>query len=130
MTNIVVWGPMFLLGIFSLSDLLRPVTALYIQHGISNLHSPAYLFGAYKLFELAVSTGELKDTLVLTGFLIESLIAHELQRVRGAYAMYYLIDGDSEYADDELFPSIFYLLGWVEHVPRNHDPEIIYDYYY
>ena len=52
--NSAVWGPMFGFGILSLSDLFQPVTSLYIEHGISNLVIPAYLYGAYLFYEVAV----------------------------------------------------------------------------
>ena len=45
--NSAVWGPMFIFGVFSLSDLLTPVTSLYIEHMLSNMMIPAALFGAY-----------------------------------------------------------------------------------
>ena len=45
--NAALWGPMFIFGILSLSDLIQPITALYIEHAISNLYIPAYLYGAY-----------------------------------------------------------------------------------
>ena len=35
--NAAIWGPMFGFGILSLSDLIRPITSLYIEHAISNL---------------------------------------------------------------------------------------------
>ena len=45
---------MFAFGILSLSDLIGPVTSLYIEHMISNFQIPAYLYGAYLFYELAV----------------------------------------------------------------------------
>lgn len=42
--------------------------------------------------------------------------------------MYYLNDANSEWADPKLYPSLFYLLNWMEHEPRVH--ESYDDYYY
>ena len=52
--NTALWGPMFAFGILSLSDLIGPVTSLYIEHMISNFQIPAYLYGTYLFYELAV----------------------------------------------------------------------------
>ena len=52
-----VWGPIFLLGIFSLSDFLKSVTSFFIEHWLSNLMLPAYLYGLYLFFEFATISG-------------------------------------------------------------------------
>ena len=50
-----VWGPTFILGIFALSDALRDITALHIEHMLSNLMIPAHLYGTYQLYNVAVA---------------------------------------------------------------------------
>ena len=42
-----VWAPMFLFGALALSEVLSPIGALYIEHALSNMMIPAYLYGAY-----------------------------------------------------------------------------------
>ena len=54
MVNTAVWGPMFLLGLFSLSEFVESITAGFIEHVLSNLFIPAYLYGAYAFYEMAV----------------------------------------------------------------------------
>ena len=35
--NMLAWGPMFLFGLLSLSEIAMPLTSFYIEHGLSNL---------------------------------------------------------------------------------------------
>ena len=56
--NTVVWGPMFALGVLSLSDLIPAAASLYIEHMISNLLIPAYLYSSYLIYEVAIFEGD------------------------------------------------------------------------
>ena len=56
--NTIVWGPMFALGVLSLSDLIPAGASLYIEHMISNLQIPAYLYSSYLMYEVAIFEGD------------------------------------------------------------------------
>ena len=63
-----VWGPFVLLGVMSLwSEDNGAISALWIEHGISNLMIPAYLYAGYELytnFEQATVAGYAAASLV------------------------------------------------------------------
>ena len=122
--NSAIWGPMFGFGILSLSDLITPITSLYIEHGISNLVIPAYLYGAYLFYEVAVYEESGTSWAEFGSWILISIYTYIFQRISGSSAQYYLRPNE-EYADSELRPSLFYLLGWAEHEPR-----VDYDYGY
>ena len=125
-----VWGPMFLLGILSLSNLVRRVTSLYIEHMLSNLMIPMFLYSGYLLYSVGVQTGEQADYLKLGAWLVVSMISFGTQTAYGTDAQYFLVDGKSKWADYSLVPSIFYLLNWVEHTERIYPSDSSYGYYY
>ena len=56
-----VWGPMFLLGVFALSEFQRLATSRLIEHWVSNLMIPMYLYSLYLLLSVAVHTGDWLD---------------------------------------------------------------------
>ena len=118
--NAAVWGPMFLFGILSLSDLIRPITSLYIEHAISNLSIPAYLYGAYLFYEVAVYDESWESWVEFGIWCLTSLYAYLAQRYIGIEAQYFLRPSDL-YEDSALRPSLFYLLGWVEHDVGSYD---------
>ena len=125
-----VWGPMFLMGLLSLSDVLNPVTSVYIEHGLSNLMIPASIYSAYLLYQVAADGpaddsdpqwpgwAKLGTYIIVQGALLGVQVTH------GASAMYYLNEGRSKWADSLLLPSFVYALKWREHNPRHHN-----DYY-
>ena len=78
--NTALWGPMFIFGILSLSDLIQPITALYIEHVISNLYIPAYLYGAYSFYERAVYKETWQGWGALALYTLMSLITYFIQR--------------------------------------------------
>ena len=55
LVNAAAFGSTFLLGIVSLSEVLETASSMSIQHGLSNLMIPAYVFAGYKFFEIAVA---------------------------------------------------------------------------
>ena len=114
--NASVWGPMFLFGAISLSEFIQPITAFYIEHGLSNLQIPAYLAGTYYLFGVASFSELWEDWLVLASFCITSFTTYKIQINWGTDAMNFL--KLSEYQDPRLLPSLFYILRWIEHEPR------------
>jgi len=69
-----VFGPMFLLGLFALSDVLRLATSRLIEHWISNLMAPLCFFSLYQLLSLAISSGDWADYTILGVYFIYSLI--------------------------------------------------------
>ena len=72
--NAAVWGSMFILGIFALSDAFRNVTALHIEHMLSNLMWPAYLYGIYQMYDSAVGSDGSSEWIKLIVFIITCLI--------------------------------------------------------
>jgi len=116
--NAFVWGPMFLLGMLSLSDLMRTVTSLYIEHLISNLQFPIYVYSMFLLSGVAIQTDDWYQWMLAGLYSIFTIVSFGIQVYNGANAMYYLIDGKSKHADSSLSPSLFYLLGWQEHSER------------
>ena len=126
--NTALWGPMFIFGVLSLSDLIRPITSLYIEHVISNLYLPAYLYGAYSFYERAVYKETWQGWAALALYSVMSLITYYIQRLGGTKAQYFLHESP-EYNDSVLRPSLFYLLRWADHEPRtNTDSYDSYDY--
>ena len=119
-----VWGPIFLFGMFSLSDLIGSVTNFFVEHWLSNLMLPAYLYAAYLIFEFSVITGWKKNWTLFSGFLAGSTFFWLLQVSYGTYAMYYLKYNSKE-NDTELWPSLFYLLKWISHTPRTYDASVL-----
>ena len=113
--SMFTWGPMFLLGVVALSDGLGLATARLIEHWVSNLMHPMYLYSFYLLFGVGVQTGDWKQYGILVLWLIVSLSAIDAQVTNGAGAMKFLYGGYSKYDDLYLRPSIFYMLGWIEH---------------
>lgn len=61
----IVWGPMFLLGLLGLSDVLRLTNSRLIEHYISNLHIPMYLVGTVLLLTVAADSSYWLDWLML-----------------------------------------------------------------
>mmetsp|Transcript_636 Transcript_636/g.861 ORF Transcript_636/g.861 Transcript_636/m.861 type:complete len:133 (-) Transcript_636:56-454(-) len=116
--NTTVWGPMFLMGLFGLSEKFRGQNALYIEHVISNAMIPALLYAEYMILAAAIDTGKWTDYLKLGLFSLYNLTIYGIMLIDGQAAIYYLYDFESEWADTELIPSLFYLLGWTEHTPR------------
>lgn len=126
MSNAALWGPMALMGFLALSDMVRGQTAIYIEHVLSNFQYPVYIYSNYLMFAVAIDSGYWGDYLKWGAFAISSMITHSMQVSIGTDAMYFLNDANSKWADQELFPSLFYLINWAEHDPRQH-PD---DYYY
>merc|ERR1711953_1199633 len=92
----VVWGPLFVLGLIALSEILEPVMGLYIQHILSNLQIPAYLFATFKLYEVAMFQDSLTNWRLFTGASIINLITFSMQFYGfGTTAQYYLLDSDN-----------------------------------
>ena len=113
--NTYVWGPLFILGIISLSEVFESATALYIEHGLSNLIIPAYIYGIYKTWESAVFEQESIDWWIFWGWLFVSIYTFSKFQGTAVVCMRYL--NGYPYLDDGLKPSIAYLLNWTEHGP-------------
>ena len=118
--NTVLWGPMFLFGILSLSDLIQPITGLYIRHVLSNFYIPAYLYGTYLFYEVAVYAETTEGWAMLAMWIIVSFNTWLRQLNNGVRAQYFLYPSDVE-ADRSLWPSLFYLLNWIEHTPKDEE---------
>ena len=120
--NAAAFGPMFILGLFNLSDQIPTAGSLYIEHGLSNLMIPAYLLSIYELYGVAVFTGDKSSWYMLAAFTLASFIAFSIFTGTGTEAMYYLRPNPNN-DDRELIPSIFYILKWTEHAERTeYDP--------
>ena len=126
--NAAVWGPMFILGIFALSDAFRNVTALHIEHMLSNLMWPAYLYGVYQMYDTAVGSDGSSEWIKLIVFMITCLITEQRFQNNGTNAMYFL-RSNHKYADNRLYPSLFYILNWIEHDERHYPGDDDYYYY-
>ena len=50
----VTWGSTFVFTLPGLSEVLMPVSAFWIEHGLSNLMIPAYLRCSYLMLEVAI----------------------------------------------------------------------------
>ena len=118
--NAALWGSMTLMGFFALSDMVRGETSIYIEHVLSNFQYPLYIYSNYLLFEVAINSGHWSDYLKWGAFAISTLITHSMQVGLGTNAMYFLNDANSKWADEDLIPSLFYLINWAEHEPRIH----------
>lgn len=108
-----VWGPMFLIGFFNLSEVLKGIGSFYIEHVISNMLFPANIFADILLYQVAVFTDEISMKWILAGSVLSSFITYFTQVGAGADAQYYL--KLSKYDDGVLLPSIFYAFGWFYH---------------
>ena len=115
--NMVLWLPMFLFGLLSLSDLIPGITSLYIEHVISNFYIPAYFYGAYALYERAVYIETWQGWAGLALYAFMSLISYLIHRFSGIRAQYFLRESP-DYNDSVLRPSLFYFLKWSDHEPR------------
>ena len=121
---------MFLTGLLALSDVLTDSAGIYIEYFLSNLYIPTAVYSVYQLFNIVRDGGsaELRnDIAVLLGYSLLQLAMVTLVREDGMMAVYYMNEGNSEYAERYLQPQIFYWLKWVERRPRNKDD---YQYYY
>ena len=116
--NTTIWGPMFILGILSLSDYFKPATALYIQYVLSNLYIPAYLYGTFKMWESAVWEETWNGFLKWGLYLFVNLITLLIQIIGAKSAQYWLLE-DLEYTDTMFVPSLFYTLGSNEHTLKS-----------
>lgn len=72
--NAAAWGPMFLLGLTSLSEIFEGSASFYIEHGLSNLMMPAYLWGVYALWEAYVADMTWRSGGIFCGYLLVSII--------------------------------------------------------
>ena len=112
--NAAVWGPTFILGIFALSDVLKNITALHIEHMLSNLMWPAYIYSIYQMYNTAVGSEGWSEWIKLLVLFIISSITESAFYSSGTRAMYFLRE-NYKYADTNLYPSLFYILNWIEH---------------
>ena len=64
--NTVVYGPLFLLGMLSLSDFAHPASSRLIEHWVSNLMFPIYLYSAYLLYD--------EEIVILLGWIVTNTI--------------------------------------------------------
>ena len=60
----LVWGPMFILGLLGLSEVLGDVNSRLIEHWVSNLHIPMYIYGTVKLLTVAIDTSAAYDWII------------------------------------------------------------------
>ena len=97
---------------------------------LSNFYIPAYLYGSYSFYELAVFEETTESWAALVIFTILSYISLLIHWNVGTSAQYFL-SAPVDFEDSYLIPSLFYILNWVEHEPNRgsrYDP--YGDYYY
>ena len=114
----LVWGPMFILGILGLSEVLESVNSRLIEHWVSNLHIPMYIYGTVKLLTVAIDSSAAYDWVIFGVYTLLSGVNGAIQMLNGTDAQYFLIEGKSKWADQILYPSLFYLINWIDHTPR------------
>lgn len=85
-----LWGPMFLLGLISLSEFMETYTYLYIKHMISNFYIPIYAYGMYQVFDAAVFEGGWQGVTKVILFWVSSTFTFSNQDSSGALTMGYL----------------------------------------
>jgi len=92
---------------------------------------PAHLYSTYLFYEYAVATGGWQAWTKFAAFVVHGFTVFGYQFGNGTDAMYFMFE-DPKHADYELYPSIFYLLNWLDHNPRLHQDDNYYydDYYY
>lgn len=90
---------------------------------------PAYLYGTYLLYEVAVFDGfdSWTDWAKPIIWILVSFFTLTMQIEHGTDAMYFLRENPN-HADNVLFPSLFYLLNWVDHTPRENQNDNQYYY--
>ena len=125
--SMITWGPTFVIGLLNLSEIVMPVGAFWIEHVLSNLMIPAYLRNTYLLLEVAILEEDQEHWWKLLGWLFMTWIIYSAQVSIGTEAINFLKYND-EYYDDLLRPSLFYILKWIEHTPREEEHD--YDNYY
>ena len=52
--SVLTWGSTFVFTLPGLSEVLMPIAAFWIEHGLSNLMIPAYLRCLYVMLEVAI----------------------------------------------------------------------------
>jgi len=95
----LVWGPMFILGILGLSEVLEVANSRLIEHWVSNLHIPMYIYGTVKLLTVATDSGAAYDWIIFGVYVLLSIVNGAIQMLNGTDAQYFLIDSKSKWAD-------------------------------
>ena len=113
-----LFGPYLLIGLFNLSDILSGLGAFYIEHVIGNLYIPAFIYMAWQYFSLIVQEEEWNYVVAFAAYIFYQWWVFLFMMLNGTNAMYYLNDAQSNHADRELYPSLFYLINWLEHTAR------------
>ena len=68
--SVVTWGSTFVFVLPGLSEVLMPVSAFWIEHGLSNLMIPAYLRCIYLMLEVAILEEVAEHWWKFLGFII------------------------------------------------------------
>ena len=110
--NVVTWGPLFVLGVFNLSEFMGGLSAFYIEYIWSNLYFPAYLAGFYLMTSNAIQGQTRLDGWAFSSFLVVSFASFWGQ----GFALQEMLTEISDYDINKqpwIWPSIWRLLGWV-----------------
>ena len=115
-----IYGPIFLFGLFALSDVLGAVFSLYLEHIISNFFIAGSLGGLYFLYVIATFDGWKTDynRVKFVAWLIANIYLNIGVGIFGAEAMNYtreIVNYDEEF----LWPVVFYFLRWLSHNDRD-----------
>ena len=81
---------------------------------LSNLIIPAYIYAYVSLYEVCVMSDDWTDELFLAVFMFVTIVFWFTQTIFGAEA-YNNLRMKENCNHSLLFPSIFYLLGWIDH---------------
>ena len=117
LTTTATWLPMLFFGMVGLSDILGGFVSFWIFHVLANLTIPVLLYNIYEILGIAVDTGSLESwglTIIFGGL---SIAVFVVQTAFGFMAMDTL--KESEWDDDILLPSLFYILNWWDHIPKD-----------
>ena len=104
--------------------------AFYLEHVMSNAIIPSMIYNAYLLYEYLVNVDEAEDDNALKrliAWIAINPLFYALQSGAGTEAIYYL-KVDEENDDAWLWPSLFYILNWVDHSSRSECAEYTYAY--
>ncbi len=114
-----VHGSMFIFSGFGLSEVMGSVAAGFMEVVYSNVYIPAAFYSGYIIWQGIVADGQTSTaTYRLYGFGLVALFFVSTIFGGATNAMYYMNKADSPYADDSLWPAIFYWINWLDHTPR------------
>ena len=116
--HLYLWGTSFAFFIFYLIGWLEEWYAWYIAHWISNVGFVVYIYG---LVSLGLDASQSEDTQGFLEFVVYGILFASagwfMEATTGESAIMHL-DPDYPYNDGLLMPSLFYIVGILDHTKR------------